>query len=132
METLTAFCGNAILPIIYVDLFCRHIGFRIMLSGMESQKEPRIAPELLQALTAQATASGLTVNDYLARLLGLTEGHEENAEGLNGGSGQRPFYETASTEEWLKAFNEWAASHDRNIPGLSLEDVSRESIYEDR
>lgn len=42
---------------------------------MEAQKE-QIAPEIIQALIAQAAASGLTVNDYLARLLGLTNGHD--------------------------------------------------------
>ena len=42
---------------------------------MEPQKE-QIAPEIIQALIAQAAASGLTVNDYLARLLGLTNGHD--------------------------------------------------------
>lgn len=45
---------------------------------MEPQNLPPIAPELIQALISQATASGLTVNDYLSRLLGLTSGHEEN------------------------------------------------------
>lgn len=33
-----------------------------------------IAPEIVQALTAQATASGLSVNEYLRRLLGLPDG----------------------------------------------------------
>ncbi len=31
-----------------------------------------IAPEILQAIVAQATARGLSVNDYLRHLLGLT------------------------------------------------------------
>jgi hypothetical protein len=33
-----------------------------------------IAPEIVQALIAQATASGLSVNEYLRRLLGLADG----------------------------------------------------------
>jgi hypothetical protein len=33
-----------------------------------------IAPEIVQALIAQATASGLSVNEYLRRLLGLPDG----------------------------------------------------------
>jgi len=32
----------------------------------------QIAPEILQAIIAQATASGLSVNDYLRGVLGLT------------------------------------------------------------
>ena len=44
----------------------------------------------------------------------------------------RSFYETASPEEWAKAFREWAESHPRNSPRLSDEAVSRESIYGDR
>ena|SRR5262245_714260 len=51
--------------------------FRTILEGMETQKE-QIAPEIMQAIIAQATASGLTVNDYLSRLLGLTNGHVED------------------------------------------------------
>lgn len=36
----------------------------------------QIAPEIIQALIAQADANGLTVNDYLARLLGLANGYD--------------------------------------------------------
>jgi len=42
---------------------------------METQKE-QIAPEIVQAIIAQATARGLSVNDYLRQALGLTNGHE--------------------------------------------------------
>ena len=46
---------------------------------------------------------------------------------------ERPFYETATTEEWIKAFREWAESHrHKNSPMLSDEAISRESIYADR
>lgn len=44
---------------------------------------------------------------------------------------ERPFYETATPEEWVSAFREWAESHDRNIPHLSDYAVSRESMYDD-
>lgn len=36
----------------------------------------QIAPETINALVAQATANGLSVNDYLQRLLNLND--EEN------------------------------------------------------
>lgn len=38
----------------------------------------QIAPEIMQAIIAQATMRRLSVNDYLRQLLGLTNGH--NAE----------------------------------------------------
>lgn len=44
----------------------------------------------------------------------------------------RPFYETATPQEWVKAFHEWAASHESNSPCLSDEAISRESIYGER
>lgn len=44
-----------------------------------------------------------------------------------------PFYQTATPEEWIKAFEEWAESHrHKNFPQLSDKDISRERIYEKR
>lgn len=47
---------------------------------------------------------------------------------------ERPFYETATQEEWVTAFREWAESHryDEDSPILSDEAISRESIYGER
>ncbi|MCI0389178.1 MAG: hypothetical protein MOB07_10505 [Acidobacteria bacterium] len=42
---------------------------------MEPQKE-QIAPEIIQAIVTKAALRGLSVNDYLAQLLGLENGHE--------------------------------------------------------
>lgn len=48
-------------------------------------------------------------------------------------STDRPFYETATPQEWVKAFREWVESHrGRNFPTLSDEAISRESIYGER
>ncbi|WP_254564087.1 hypothetical protein [Oscillatoria sp. HE19RPO] len=45
----------------------------------------------------------------------------------NSGSGkERPFYETATPEEWVKAFREWAQSHTGHQPSFSDEAISRE------
>lgn len=44
---------------------------------------------------------------------------------------QRPFYETATAQEWVKAFREWAANHHHNAPPLGDYALSRESMYED-
>lgn len=99
---------------------------------MEPQNE-QIAPEIFQAIIAKATESGLSLNDYLAQMLGLTNGHDE-ASALAGETplSEQPFYKTATPEEWIREFTKWADSHDPNTPALTLEDVSRESIYSDR
>ncbi|MHC5610981.1 MAG: hypothetical protein ACYTXA_08175 [Nostoc sp.] len=48
-------------------------------------------------------------------------------------SRERPFYETASPQEWLAAFTEWVESHrGLNLPTLEDEAISRESIYGER
>jgi hypothetical protein len=44
---------------------------------------------------------------------------------------ERPFYETATPEEWSHALREWSNSHDLNTPLLSDEAVSRRGIYEE-
>jgi hypothetical protein len=54
---------------------------------MEPIRE-QIAPEIIQAIIAQATANGLTVNDYLARLLGLTNGIHKDELALSESSEQ--------------------------------------------
>ena len=35
-------------------------------------------------------------------------------------------------EKWLKEFDEWMAGLDPNTPGLTDEQISRESIYEEQ
>jgi hypothetical protein len=71
----------AILPPLFIDCgICVDVSLKELMereTTMNSQLKEQIAPEIIQALIAQAKASGLTVNDYLARLLGLTNGHEE-------------------------------------------------------
>jgi hypothetical protein len=42
----------------------------------------------------------------------------------------KPFYETATAEEWSREWRAWAASHSRNTPPLSNEAIERENIYE--
>jgi len=76
----------------------------------------------LQKLKEKAEVQGVTVESLLRPLV---ENGSEPAD-------ERPFYETATPEEWSKAFLDWANSLDYDAPGLTLEDVSRENIYEDR
>lgn len=46
--------------------------------------------------------------------------------------GSRPFYETATAEEWIEELYSWASRHDPRIAPLSDEAISRDSIYEGR
>ena len=50
----------------------------------------------------------------------------------NIGAAKRPFYETATAEEWAKEWRTWAASHDNHVTPLSEEAIDRDSIYEGR
>ena len=78
--------------------------------------------QILQALKAKAATNGTTLDSLLRP---LAESEVQPVE-------DKPLYETATPSELAKAFVEWAESHDRSIPALPLEAVSRESIYEDR
>jgi hypothetical protein len=46
--------------------------------------------------------------------------------------GAKPFYETATAEEWSRAWAAWAESHPADTPLLSDEAISRDAIYEGR
>lgn len=56
-----------------------------------------IKPETAELLSAQASAHGLSVDDYLRSLL----------PGTNGEVDEMPLYESATPEEWVGAFREW-------------------------
>jgi hypothetical protein len=78
-----------------------------------------IKPETAEMLAAQATAQGVSVDDYLRSLLPRTNGRAE----------EKPLYETATPEKLAQAYVEWSASHDANTP-VVLDD-SRQVIYRD-
>jgi hypothetical protein len=43
------------------------------------------------------------------------------------------FFETATDDEWISAFHQWSESHKaKELPVLSEEAMSRESMYPDR
>lgn len=77
-----------------------------------------LTPEKETVLREQAARKGVPVENLAKTLL-----EESLAE-------QNITYATG--EEWVKAFHEWAEGHDRGIPLLSNEAISRESIYEGR
>lgn len=74
---------------------------------------------IIESLKERAAAEGVPL-DALLRRLADRPVNEVTA---------KPFYETATREEWLQAFNEWVTSHDPNTPVI-IED-SREAIYGD-
>ena len=78
-----------------------------------------IKPETAEMLAAQARCRGLSVDDYLRTLLPSANGDLE----------EQPLYQSATPEEWVRAFREWAASHP-TPPAIA--DDSRESIYQGR
>lgn len=82
-----------------------------------------LSPEKEAWLREQAAQSGQEPEQYA---LGLIDQVIE-ADTLE--VAPRPFYETATPEEWIAAFDEWTASLDPNTPVLL--DDRREVIYED-
>lgn len=73
-------------------------------------------------LIAHATTQGMSVENYLKSLVENTLATEA----------EQPFYKTATTEEWIDAFVDWANNHEVKAPPLSDEAISRESIYRER
>ncbi len=71
----------------------------------------QVSAETTKALIAQARASGLSVDDYLKRLLGVTNNIPQIASG--------------STEEFMQAMESLAEDGIEPLP----RDFSREDIY---
>lgn len=77
--------------------------------------------------------------EYLAQIItSLTPSERELLvtkiefiDSLSDNNQEKPFYETATKEEWIKAFKEWASSHPKETPPLSDYALSRESMYKE-
>lgn len=82
-----------------------------------------LSPEQEAALREKAAQKDENEREYALHLLNDALSVSAPAPGA------RPFQETATPEEWVKAWHEWTHGHDANTPGL-LND-SREVIYED-
>lgn len=80
-----------------------------------------LSPEQEAALREKAAREGRLEQEYALSLLG-------NALGITPAIA-RPFYETATPEEWVAALYRWSEGHNPN--GAVLLDDSRERIYED-
>jgi hypothetical protein len=83
-----------------------------------------LEPEVEERLREAATREGLEADEYVRVLI---RRHLPEAK-----SGRKSLWNTLTPEEWSRAFDEWADSHDTSIPLLSEEAVSRASFYEDQ
>ena len=77
--------------------------------------------EQAEALTAKASAQGLTLEEWF---LEVAEHHAPAASEAD--------LQRTDPEEWARRFHAWVESHDPDTPVLSDEAMSRESIYPDR
>lgn len=82
-----------------------------------------LTPEQEETLRVRAAQQGQSADQYALRLL------DEMLTAPPPALDARPFYETATREEWLAAVKDWADSHDPHGPVLL--DDRREVIYED-
>jgi hypothetical protein len=80
-----------------------------------------VAPEVEDRLREEAARRGQEAGEYVSDLL---------SDMLR--DRPRPFYETASREEWVRAWREWAASHKSTAAPIPDEALRRENMYEDR
>jgi hypothetical protein len=83
-----------------------------------------LEPEVEQRLREAATQEGMEADAYLRVLI---ERHLPVA-----ASERTSLWDTLTPEEWQRVTREWVNSHDRSIPLLSDEAVSRERFYEGR
>jgi len=77
----------------------------------------------IAALKAKAASAGLTLEGWFSRLAA-----ETIAESL---APSLVPLQRSDPEEWARQFRVWADGHDANLPVLSDEAMSRESIYPD-
>lgn len=70
----------------------------------------QLSPETISALETLAQQNGATLEEYARSIL----------------------EREAQKRIWLKNFNEWMNSPNPNTPGLTDEQISRESIYEEQ
>ncbi|MGG6270575.1 hypothetical protein ACQ4M3_38315 [Leptolyngbya sp. AN03gr2] len=84
-----------------------------------------LSPETETRLIAQANAQGISVEQLLKNTI-------EVLLATSSSTGFNTRTNSDATEEWVRAFTDWANSHSTDTPLLSDQAVSRESIYRDR
>ena len=80
-----------------------------------------LSDENAAALKAQAAAQGMTVERWVQA---IAEQHVQPHSIAH--------LQKTNPKEWARQFRAWADSHDPNMPVLSDEAMSRDSIYPDR
>jgi hypothetical protein len=81
-----------------------------------------LAPDVETRLRDEAARRGQNPTELASSLLSEMFGPEA-----------RPFHETATPEEWDRAFMQWVESHRADsAPVIPLEALRREHLYEDR
>jgi hypothetical protein len=75
----------------------------------------------IAALTAKAAAQGLTL-----------EGWFQKVAAQEVPSASIAHLQKTNPQEWARQFDAWVDSHDPNLPVLSNEAMSRDSIYPDQ
>ncbi len=87
-----------------------------------------LKPEIEKRLAKKAEENGVPIENYLEVFI-----EDSLAEETEDGSKKKPFYETATAEEWIAEFETWIDSHkDKNYPSIPDEALRRENMYEDR
>lgn len=81
-----------------------------------------LKPEVEARIRAKAAERGLAVEEFIQSVIEIDVNRE----------GERPFHETATPEEWERAFLDWVNTERPRHPPLSDEAISRESIYRER
>ena len=80
-----------------------------------------LSPERLATLKAQAQARGISIEEWMLELAAQAAPSAASIAHL----------QTTDPVEWARQFQAWADGHDPDIPVLSDEAMSRESIYSD-
>lgn len=96
-----------------------------MNSSMTTIQVSEETAEVLKLIQVEADARQMPLDVYLRVLAERANGREAIYT-----EGKKPFYETASAEEWIKALQAWVESHKGRNYGFV--DDSRESIYRER
>jgi hypothetical protein len=79
-----------------------------------------LPPDKEAAFKAEARARGLSLEQWMLEIA------ERQVQPVSIAHLQK-----TNPEEWFRQFRQWSDSHDPNIPVLSDEAMSRESIYPD-
>ena len=90
-----------------------------------SKIDEREIKEVVNSLAKITSRSPEEIQPYLDDLL--------NRLSRESSFNEKHFFNTATDDEWIASFSKWSQSHkSRNLPVLSDEAMSRDSIYSER